>query len=232
MVAAMSDGNVAKRAAARAAADLVQNGMRLGLGSGSTFLFALERLGERIRSERLQIAGVPTSNGTAEAARKHGVPLLSLDDVDSLDLAIDGADEIDGGKNMIKGGGAALLREKLVAMACKEMVVVVGEDKLVKVLGARFLLPVEVLPFGLRQTTARVAATGCKPQLRRTPAGEPLVTDNGNWILDCKYAGIPEPAALQAQLDALPGVVEHGLFVGMAGRVFVAAATGAVRRID
>ncbi|HLQ37757.1 MAG TPA: ribose 5-phosphate isomerase A [Planctomycetota bacterium] len=225
----MSDPNLGKRAAARAAADLVQSGMKLGLGSGSTFLFALERLAERIRSNKLQIVGVPTSNGTADAARRLGVPITTLDEVERLDLAIDGADEIDGNKAMIKGGGAALVREKIVAAAAKEMIVVVDSGKLVAVLGRKFLLPVEVLPFGWKQTQRAVAATGCTVARRQLQDQSPLVTDNGSFILDCKYDGIGEPARLHARLCSLPGVVDCGLFVGMAGRVFVGAADGAVR---
>ncbi|MEI6130964.1 MAG: ribose 5-phosphate isomerase A, partial [Planctomycetota bacterium] len=136
----MSSADVGKRAAARMAADFVQSGMRLGLGSGSTFLFVLERLAERIRDEKLEIAGVPTSKGTAEAARKFGIPLLSMTEIEHLDLAIDGADEVDPNKNMIKGGGAAHVREKIVAAAAKELLVVIDESKMVEVLGRAFLL--------------------------------------------------------------------------------------------
>jgi ribose 5-phosphate isomerase A len=225
----MSDPDLGKRAAGRAAADVVTNGMRLGLGSGSTFLFALERLAERIRGEGLRIAGVPTSSGTAEAARRLGVPLLELAEVDRLDLAIAGADEIDPAKAMIKGGGAALVREKIVAAAAAEMVVAVDAKKCVDVLGRRFLLPVEVMQFGWRQTERAVAATGCTTTLRRARTGDPLITDNGNYILDCKYAGIADPPRLHDRLNAIPGVVDNGLFVGMAGRVFVGEADGHVR---
>jgi len=227
----MNDPNVAKRAAAVAAANLVTSGMTIGLGSGSTFLFALERLGERIRAEGLAVRGVPTSSGTEAAARKFGVPVVSLDDVDVLDLAIDGADEIDRSKHMIKGGGAALLREKIVAAAAREMIVIVDEAKIVNVLGERFLLPVEVLPFGWKQTARKVAATGCTTEPRRTKDGAMLVTDNGNHILDCRYAGIVDPAGLHTALAEIPGVVESGLFIAMAGRVFVGNASGGVRMI-
>ncbi|MBK8099007.1 MAG: ribose-5-phosphate isomerase RpiA [Planctomycetes bacterium] len=228
----MSDPAIGKRAAARAAADLVESGMRLGLGSGSTFLFALERLAERIQQDGLRIAGVATSNGTAEAARRLGVPLTTLDDVDRLDLAIDGADEIDPAKAMIKGGGAALVREKIVAASAREMVVIVDDSKCVLVLGKKFLLPVEVLPFGWQQTERKIAATGAVPTRRIGKDGKPLVTDNGNFILDCRYDGIPTPAALHDRLNAIPGVLDNGLFVGMAGRVLVGQKDGAVRRID
>lgn len=231
ILASMSSADVGKRAAARMAADLVQSGMRLGLGSGSTFLFVLERLAERMRTEQLEIAGVPTSKGTAEAARKYGIPLLSMTEVEQLDLAIDGADEIDPHKNMIKGGGAAHVREKIVAAAAKEMLVVVDESKLVDVLGKKFLLPVEIMQFGWRQAARAIEATGCVPQLRSVASGEPLITDNGNYILDCKYDGIPDPGRLHDLLNSLPGVLDNGLFVGMAGRIIVGERSGKVRLI-
>jgi len=226
----MIDANVAKRAAAYAAADLVQDGMRIGLGSGSTFLFVIERLAERVRSQGLKVTGVASSSATAAAATGAGIPLLSLDDVDRLDLAIDGADEVDPQKCLIKGGGGAHVRERIVAMAAKEMIVIVDDKKLVPVLGKAFLLPVEVMQFGWKQAERFVAATGCKPQ-RRERDGAPFVSDNGNFVLDCKYDGIEDPAWLDTQLNALTGVVDHGLFVGMAGRVVVADAQGKVRII-
>jgi len=227
--ATMTDPTAAKRAVAYAAADLVQDGMKLGLGSGSTFLFVLERLAQRMKSEKLRIAGVPTSAGTAAAAQQHGIPLLSMVEVDWLDMAIDGADEIDPKKNMIKGGGAALTREKIVAAAAREMVVIVDESKLVPVLGEKFRLPVEVLTFGWQQTERAIADTGCVPTLRRTKSDDPLLTDNGNYVLDCKYDGITDPKRLHDQLNAIPGVLDNGLFVGMAGRVLVSDASGKVR---
>ena len=227
----MTDANVAKRAAAYAAADLVEDGMTIGLGSGSTFLFVLDRLAERIRDEGLRVRGTPTSEGTAAAAEQQGIPLVSLDDVERLDLAINGADEVDPQKNLIKGGGAAHTRERLVAATADELVVIVGEDKLVPVLGAAFRLPVEVIPFGWTHARRRVEATGCTTELRMS-SGAPLVTDNGNWILDCSYGGINEPAALAEVLDATVGVIDHGLFVQMAGRVVVADAAGDVRVLE
>ncbi len=204
--------------------------MVLGLGSGSTFLYVLERLGERIRNEKLVVRGVATSNATAAAAREQGVQLLELDDVTRLDLAIDGADEVDPHKNLIKGGGGAHVRERIVAAAARELMVIVDDKKLVPELGRSFLLPVEVFPLGWKHAASRVAATGCTPA-RREKNGAPFVTDNGNFVLDCKYAGIPDPARLAARLDALVGVVDHGLFVGMAGRVLVGDAQGRVRVI-
>jgi len=226
----MIDRNAGKRAAARAAADMVQNGMKIGLGSGSTFLHVIDRLGERIRDDGLQIEGVPTSLQTAEAARRVGIGLVSLDDIDRLDLAIDGADEVDPHKNLIKGGGGAHVRERIVAMAAKEMVVVIDDSKLVAVLGKAFRLPVEVLSFGWRQAERLVAATGCKVT-RRDQDGAPFVTDNGNFLLDCQYDGIDDPAWLDDHLNGLTGVIDHGLFVGIAGRIVIGDEQGKVRII-
>lgn len=227
-VARMTDPNVAKRAAAYAAANLVQDGTTIGLGSGSTFLFVLERLAERIRNEGLQVRGTPTSNGTAAAAKAQGIPLVALEDIEQLDLAIDGADEVDPQKNLIKGGGAAHTRERIVAATAKELVVIVGENKMIDILGKAFRLPVEVLPFGWTHARRRVEATGCTTELRQKD-GQPLVTDNGNWILDCTYPGITDPATLANDLDSMVGVVDHGLFVGMTGRVVIASDAGDVR---
>ncbi|HEX5054681.1 MAG TPA: ribose-5-phosphate isomerase RpiA [Planctomycetota bacterium] len=226
----MTDSSLAKRAAAQAAADLVQDGMKIGLGSGSTFLLVIDRLAERMRSQGLAVSGVATSKATAEAAAAAGIAVIDLDTVDRLDLAIDGADEVDPQKNLIKGGGGAHVRERIVAAAAKEMVVVVDEAKLVDVLGKVFLLPVEVLQFGWKRTERLIAATGGKP-VRREREGVPFVSDNGNFVLDCKYDGIEDPAWLAQHLDSLVGVVDHGLFVGMAGRILVGNAAGKVRVI-
>ena len=224
----MSDQQNAKRAAAHAAADLVPSGARLGLGSGSTFLLVLERLRQRIADEGLQVSGVPSSQQTAEAAKAAGVTLLDLEQVDVLDLAIDGADEVDPQKNLIKGGGGAHVRERVVAAAAKELLVVVDDKKLVPVLGAGFALPVEVLQFGWKQALRMLTATGCTVT-RRERDGAPFVSDNGNFVLDCKYAAIDDPAWLAEQLHGIVGVVDHGLFVGMTGRVVVGDASGKTR---
>lgn len=224
----MTDPNVAKRSAAYAAANLVQDGTTIGLGSGSTFLFVLERLAERIRDEGLQIRGTPTSNGTAAAAKEQGIPLVALEDIEQLDLAIDGADEVDPQKNLIKGGGAAHTRERIVAATAKELVIIVGENKMVDTLGKSFRLPVEVLPFGWTHARRRIEATGCTTEVRQK-GDQPLVTDNGNWILDCTYSGIANPTALANDLDSMVGVVDHGLFVGMTGRIVIASDAGTVR---
>lgn len=222
----------AKRSAGRAAANLVESGMRVGLGSGSTFLHALERLAERQQEDVLEILGVATSAATAARARELGIPLSSLDELERLDISIDGADEIDANKNMIKGGGAALAREKIVAAAAGEMIVVVGENKVVEALGRAFPLPVEVLPFGWRQAAAMLKTLGCEPTLRRSKGGAPHTTDNGNYIVDCKFEEIRDPAGLSARVNSVPGVVENGLFVGLAGRVFVGNNDGEVRSLE
>ncbi|MCR9245232.1 MAG: ribose-5-phosphate isomerase RpiA [bacterium] len=227
----MTDGVAnAKRVAAFAAADLVESGMCVGLGTGSTFAFVIERLAERMRDEGLELSGVPTSEATAKLAKAAGIPLRDLDAVERLDLAIDGADEVDPQKNLIKGGGGAHLRERIVASAAPELVVIVDDQKLVDVLGAKFLLPVEVVPLGWRHTARRLAATGCEPK-RREQNGGPVLSDNGNLLLDCKYDGITDPTALARELDSLVGVVDHGLFVGMAGRIVVGNSAGDVRLI-
>ena len=221
----------AKRAAGRAAADLVRPGQRIGLGTGSTVVHVLDRLGERVRDEKLDFLGVPTSVDTARRSTALGIRLTTLDDVDTLDLTIDGADEIDARKNMIKGGGGALVRERIVAAAAKEMVVVVSANKVVDALGSTFLLPVEILQFGVRQTLARLARLGCEPRLRKQADGNPFVTDNGNWIADCKFAPITDPGGLHRLINTTPGVLDSGLFVGIAGRVFVGEQDGRVRTI-
>jgi ribose 5-phosphate isomerase A len=229
----MNDQIAARTAAARAAVAMVQDGMRLGLGSGSTFLLALEALAARIAKERLDVKGVPSSAGTASAARRLGVGLLSLPDVERLDLTIDGADEVDPQKNLIKGGGAALVREKIVAACSARMVVVVDEAKLVPVLGVKFRLPVEVMQFGWRQARAAVQRTGCMAEVRAAPGGAPVQTDNGNFLLDCSYpSGIADPARLHASLNQIPGVVDNGLFVGLASKVIVGRPDGTIRTIE
>lgn len=222
----------AKRAAARAAADLVETGMRVGLGTGSTFTHALDRLAERMRDEGLELVGVPTSEATAARAHELGIPLTTLDAVDRLDLAIDGADEVDPAKNLVKGGGGALTREKIVAAVAGRIVVVVGENKLVDWLGQTFRLPVEVMEFGARQVARRLETEfGWEPELRMQGA-VPYLTDNGNWIYDCRVPAAFDPAPVETALNCIPGVVENGLFVGLTGAVLVGNADGSVRRID
>ena len=206
----------AKEIAGRRAADMVESGAVVGLGTGSTVYFTLVRLAERIAEEGLELRGVPTSVDTETKARELGIPLTTLDEVDAFDITIDGADEIDGDFHMIKGGGGALLREKVVAYATRRQVAVVGRDKLVTRLGTTFDLPVEVVPFARPLVEREVRKLGADPSTRQGDAGE-YRTDNGNAILDCHFeGGIEDPAAMERQLDAIPGVVETGLFISLA----------------
>lgn len=229
MVSPMDDA--AKRSSARAAAELVRSGMRIGLGTGSTFNLVLERLGERVREEGLEVAGVPSSSATEGAAKLAGIRLLDLDEVEKLDLTIDGADEVDPRKNLIKGGGGALVRERIVAAAARRFIVVIGRNKLVKALGSTFALPVEVLPFGWRHARDAIASLGCEPALRQSQE-QPFVTDNDNYILDCRFDAIFDPGALYGELNRIPGVLDNGLFVGMADSVYVGGDDGQVEVME
>jgi len=218
-----------KEAAGRAAAELVRDGMVVGLGTGSTVRFVLERLAERVRDERLAVRGVPTSLDTERRARALGIPLIALDDVEAIDLTLDGADEIDPRFDMIKGGGGALLREKVVASLSKREAIVVDRSKVVERLGLRFALPVEVVPFARAAVARRVAALGAAWTLRMRDGQEVALTDNGNEILDCRFpGGIADPAGLEHALDRIPGVVESGLFVGLAHVLLVGGEDGRV----
>jgi ribose 5-phosphate isomerase A len=217
-----------KRLAAARALDWVKPGMRLGLGTGSTARHFVELLGERVRAG-LSVVGVPTSEATRADAQRCGVPLTTLDDTPALDLTVDGADEIAPDFTLIKGGGGALLREKIVAAASARMIVIADETKWVEHLG-RFPLPIEVLPFGLGATRRAVeAAIGALPgavALRRGKDGHAFVTDGGHWILDAALGRIAEPAALALKLAAIPGVMGHGLFIGLARTAILAGRNG------
>jgi ribose 5-phosphate isomerase A len=219
-----------KREAARRALELVQPGMKLGLGTGSTARHLVELLGERVRAG-LSIVGVPTSEKTAELARAAGISITTLDDCPELDLTIDGADEIDGALRLIKGGGGALLREKIVASASKRMVVIADSSKYAARLGA-FALPIEVVPFGLAATLGHIvrasADLDCRGPiaLRRSSAGDLFVTDGGHYIFDCAFGAIGDPEALALALQAIPGIVEHGLFIGLASGAILAGPDG------
>jgi ribose 5-phosphate isomerase A len=224
----MSEADALKREAAERAVDFVQSGMVLGLGSGSTASFAVDYVGARLRSGALRdIVGVPTSEATAARARRLGIPLTTLIEHPALDLVVDGADEVDPGLNLIKGLGGALLREKIVEIAARRFVVVVDESKLVDRLGTRGPLPVEVTQFAWEVHARWLAGLGCRAELRRESSGAPYVTDNSNYIVHCTFpAGIPDPVALARTLIERPGIVEHGLFLGMATDVVVAGSNG------
>jgi ribose 5-phosphate isomerase A len=219
-----------KRQAAALAVEWVRPGMRLGLGTGSTAKHFVELLAERVR-DGLKVIGVPTSEATRKDAERLGVPLTTLDETPELDMTVDGADEIGPDLSLIKGGGGALLREKIVAAASARMVVIADENKWVKTLG-RFPLPIEVMPFGLaatrRAVEAAATAAGCPgpARLRQGKDGHAFVTDGGHWILDAALDRIPDAKALAGRLWAIPGVVEHGLFIGLAQAAILAGPTG------
>lgn len=219
----MSDLDSEKRLAAARAIEYVQDGMIVGLGSGSTSAHATRLLGERVRGG-LRIRGVPTSEATASLAREVGIPLATLDEVGRIDVAIDGADQIDPALNLIKGGGGALLREKVVAFAAARFVVIADSSKMADVLGS-FPLPLEVVPFASRVVSERVTSLGGTARLRKRADGEVYLTDQGNQILDCSFGAIAEPGALQDELERIPGVAEHGLFINYADEVIVARGT-------
>lgn len=224
-----------KREAAAHALERVRDGMKLGLGTGSTAKHFVELLGERVRGG-LRVVGVPTSEVTRADAERCGIPLTTLDDVSRLDLTVDGADEIDARLDLIKGGGGALLREKIVAAASDQMIVIADESKWVETLG-RFPLPIEVIPFGLsatrralEQAIVEVGASG-PIKLRSGKDGHAFVTDGGHWIVDAHLGRIPDAPRLAALMSVIPGVVEHGLFIGMASTVMLAGPSG-IRTIE
>jgi ribose 5-phosphate isomerase A len=212
-----------KKAAAEAAIDLVKDGMIVGLGTGSTANHAIEGLGRRVGAG-LRIKGVATSKATEQLARKVGIPITTLEEVGEVDLTIDGADEVDPSFNLIKGMGGALLREKIVAFASKQEIIVVDDSKLVEVLGKKSPLPVEVLPFGHTKTRDALESLGCKASLKG--GSNPFLTDNGNLIYECRFEGIEDAEMLEAEIDLIPGVVESGLFIDLATTVVVASAQG------
>jgi ribose 5-phosphate isomerase A len=224
------DIDAQKRAAAARAAELVRPGMRLGLGTGSTARPFVELLAERVRAG-LDVIAVPTSEATRRDAERLGVPLTTLEETPQLDLTVDGADEIGPDLSLIKGGGGALLREKIVASASARMIVIADGTKWVPMLG-RFPLPIEVVPFGLAATqrtiAAAAAAAGCTGPLRLRMAkdGHAFVTDGGHWILDAAFERIPDPRSLADRLDGITGVVEHGLFIALAHTAVIAGVDG------
>ena len=219
----------AKRAAAAAALELIEDGMRLGLGTGSTAAILVDLLAARVK-DGLKVVGVPTSERTAQQCRDRGVPLTTLDETPDLDLGIDGADEFDPELNLIKGGGGALLREKIVASCCRRFVVIADESKQVPVLGT-FDLPIEVIQMAAAPLARQIENSGANVAVRRDRWGEAFLTDENNLILDCAFGpNISDPMTLAHNLSTMPGVVEHGLFVGMCQEVFIGRADG-VRRL-
>ncbi|MBZ6076470.1 ribose-5-phosphate isomerase RpiA [Microvirga puerhi] len=221
-----------KRDAAEKAAALVSDGMRLGLGTGSTAAYFVAALGARVRGG-LSVVGVPTSEATLDQARREGIPLTTLDETPELDLTVDGADEIDDDLRLIKGGGGALLREKIVASSSRRMIVIADGTKRVSRLG-RFPLPIEVVPFGLRATQIAIEKLletlemSGEMHLRRMADGTPYITDGGHFILDAHLGRIDKPNVLASTLNNIPGVVEHGLFIGLATGAILATGQGLV----
>ncbi|NTW98165.1 MAG: ribose-5-phosphate isomerase RpiA [Oscillochloris sp.] len=216
-----------KRLAAEQAVTLVQSGMVVGLGVGSTAIHAIRRIGALLASGALRdVVGVPCALRVEEEARRLGIPLTTLEDRTQIDLTIDGADEVDPQLNLIKGGGAALLREKIVAQSSLREVIIVDEAKLSPVLGTRFFVPVEVVSFGWGAQARWIATLGAEVRLRRQDDGEPLRTDQGNYLLDCNFGPISDLETLSARLSARAGIVDHGLFLGMATDLIVAGADG------
>lgn len=228
------DRDAEKRAAAGVAAGMVEDGMVIGLGTGSTAHFAIEALIRRVR-DGLRIRAIPTSERTAAQARAGGIPLTTFSEHRRLDLTIDGADEIElGTLNLIKGLGGALLREKIVAAASARLIIVADHEKLVDRLGAKTPVPLEVVPFGWETTADRLRRLGTEPQARRDASGHLFCTDGGNRILDCQFRTISDPEALDRQIGQTVGVEETGLFIGMAEIALIADASGVrtVRRGD
>ena len=223
-MAATQDRDQRKREAAERALELVTPGMKLGLGSGSTARHFVDLVGERVKAG-LEVRCVATSEGTASQAKALGIALGTLDDIPELDLTVDGADEVDPKLRLIKGGGGALLREKIVASASKRMVVIADSTKLVPRLGA-FPLPIEVVPFGLAATRRHIERAfvelGLTGSIRLRGEPSPFVTDGGHYILDCSLGAIAEPERLSQILSSIPGVVEHGLFIGLAHAAIIA----------
>ena len=225
------DRNALKRAAAEAAVELVQDGMVVGLGTGSTAAFAVDALARRHR-QGLRFLGIPTSERTAEQAKALGLPITSFAEHRWIDLTIDGADEVECGTlNLIKGLGGALLREKIVAAASRRLAIIIDGSKLVDRLGVSAPVPVEVVAFGLDATWAALEGLGASIRLRLSPAGDPFVTDGGNRILDCSFGPIADPARLEKRIERVVGVIESGLFISRADLLFVADAAG-VHRLD
>lgn len=225
----MVDRERMKQLAGQRAAQEVQDRMVLGLGTGSTVYYFLQELGRMVH-EGLRITGVPTSVQTAQLATQLAIPLTTLEAHPELDLAVDGADEVDDDLNLIKGAGGALLREKIIAASAARFLVVVDDSKLVHQLGTRFPVPVEVVPFGSTSAARALEGLGARVTLRRGANGQTWLSDNGNYILDCHFGPIADPVALQQQLLAIPAVIDSGLFLGMTDMVIIGHTEG-VRRL-
>ncbi|MDP5272842.1 ribose-5-phosphate isomerase RpiA [Chengkuizengella axinellae] len=220
----------AKKLAGEKAVEQVKEGMVVGLGTGSTAYWAVQKLGELVK-DGLHIKAIPTSKSTEKLAIELNIPLVSFSEINEIDLTIDGADEINPTLDLIKGGGGALLREKIVAHSSKKFVVIADESKLVNHLGS-FPLPVEVTPFGLDVTKREIQNLRCNTILRQSDASNIFITDNGNYILDCYFESIIDPSIIHTQLNMIPGVVENGLFVNMAEQVIIGYNDGRLKVLE
>jgi ribose 5-phosphate isomerase A len=213
-----------KRQAAEKAVQYIEDGMVIGLGTGSTVEFAVKKIGEMVKGG-LKIEGIPTSLKTKRLATELKIPLIELDDRIEIDVTIDGADEVDSNLNLIKGGGGALTREKIIAYHSKKVIIIVDETKIVKGLGCDSFLPVEVTRFGWPATKKAVESLGCTGELRKI-MDEAFITDNQNYIIDCDFGKIVDPEALEKEINNIPGVLDNGLFIGLADEVIVGSKQG------
>ena len=223
----------AKKLVAESAVEFIQDGMIVGLGTGSTAYWAIKKLGEKI-NEGINIKAIATSKESESLARELKIPIVTFSDIDQIDITIDGADEVDSDLNLIKGGGGALLREKIVAMASKILIIVVDESKIVSQLG-EFPLPVEVTPFGVEITRNKIEKLGCKTEIRMQDKKTIYKTDNGNYILDCKFGIIENPEKTNQYINMIPGVIDNGLFINVATKVLVGYKNGnidTIKRVD
>lgn len=214
-----------KKLAAEKALEQIEDNMIIGLGTGSTIEYSLKKLGELVK-DGLNIKGIPTSIRTQRIAKDLQIPLATLDENPVIDLTIDGADEVDSNLNLIKGGGGALAREKIVAYNSKKLVIIIDDSKIVKALGIDFALPVEVLKFGWTSTKRALEEFGCNVELRKVMGDEPYITDNSNYVLDCDFERIENPVQVEIDINNIPGVVENGLFVGLVDEVIVGGKQG------
>lgn len=214
-----------KKLAGEESVKYIKDGMIVGLGTGSTVEYTLKKLGEKVK-DGLNIQGIPTSIHTKRIAKEVEIPLTTLDENPEIDLTIDGADEVDSYLNLIKGGGGALTREKIIAFNSKKVIIVIDDSKVVKALGIDFPLPVEVIKFGWTSTKKTLEGFGCEVKLREIMENEPFITDNGNYILDCEFERIENPEQLEIDINLIPGVVENGLFIGLVNEVIVGGKQG------
>ena len=214
-----------KKIAGEKAVEHIEDGMIVGLGTGSTVEYTLRKLGTLVR-DGLKIKGIPTSIHTQRIAKEEKIPLTTLEENPVIDVTIDGADEVDSDMSLIKGGGGALLREKVIAFNSKKVIIVIDDSKVVKALGIDFPLPVEVVKFGWTSTKKTLEDFGCNVELRKIMGEEPFITDNSNYILDCEFERIAEPEQLEIDMNNIPGVVENGLFIGLVDEVIVGGKQG------